>query len=118
MFVIPSIRSNPENHTNHWNCWFTLTGWLLSTVLGLALVFGLYHSQLSDTTEQAYLVLARSAWSIVIAWIILACALGHGGVVNDILSWPGFLPGSKLSYCAYLIHPLVSQDYQTFLPQF
>ena len=29
------------------------------------------------------------------------------GYVNDILSWKGFVPLSRLTYCTYLIHPMV-----------
>lgn len=27
----------------------------------------------------------------------------HAGIINHILSWKGFLPGSRLTYCAYLV---------------
>jgi len=29
------------------------------------------------------------------------------GPVNKFLSWKGFMPLSRLTYCSYLIHPLV-----------
>jgi len=29
------------------------------------------------------------------------------GFINTILSWKGFIPLSRLTYCAYLIHPIV-----------
>ena len=29
------------------------------------------------------------------------------GFVNSLLSWKGFIPLSRLSYCAYLVHPAV-----------
>lgn len=29
------------------------------------------------------------------------------GPIGDVLSWPGWAPLSKLTYAAYLIHPLV-----------
>ena len=29
------------------------------------------------------------------------------GWINELLSWRGFIPVSRLTYCAYLIHPVV-----------
>lgn len=67
--------------------------------------------------------LHRTAWGIAIGWVIFACSRGYGGktmsqsnahyhfyllcsigVVNRILSWKGFIPLARLTYCAYLIH--------------
>jgi peptidoglycan/LPS O-acetylase OafA/YrhL len=41
---------------------------------------------------------------MAIGWIILACHLSYGGIVNKFLSLSFWLPISKLSYCIYLIH--------------
>lgn len=35
------------------------------------------------------------------------CLLFNSGPVNKLLSWPGFVPLSKITYCAYLLHPIV-----------
>ena len=43
-------------------------------------------------------------WSICMAYIIYTCGTGGAPVLNDILSWKGWLPISKLTYQAYLIH--------------
>ena len=29
------------------------------------------------------------------------------GWVNEFLSWPGFVPVSRMTYCAYLVHPVI-----------
>lgn len=29
------------------------------------------------------------------------------GWVNELLSWPGFVPLSRMTYCAYLVHPVI-----------
>ncbi|KAK3779020.1 hypothetical protein RRG08_034278 [Elysia crispata] len=47
---------------------------------------------------------SRPVWALVLSWIVLACATGHGGFINSILSWEGFLPLSRMTYCAYLVH--------------
>merc|ERR1711879_751607 len=52
----------------------------------------------------AFETIRRPAWAAVIGWIVLACASGWGGFINSVLSWDGWLPLSRLSYCAYLVH--------------
>lgn len=69
-----------------------------------------------------YAGLHRTAWSMSIGWIILACCTGYGGMflfentfiiyynlgpVNTFLTWGFFAPLSKLSYNIYLMHFLV-----------
>lgn len=41
-----------------------------------------------------------------LAWIVVACSSGHGGYVNKILSAPVIYPFSRVTYCAYLVHPI------------
>ena len=33
------------------------------------------------------------------------------GFINTLLSWKAFVPLSRLTYCAYLVHPLVMYVY-------
>ena len=33
------------------------------------------------------------------------------GWVNTLLSWKGIIPLSRLTYCAYLVHPIVMMTY-------
>uniref|UniRef100_A0A0P5TA70 Nose resistant to fluoxetine protein n=1 Tax=Daphnia magna TaxID=35525 RepID=A0A0P5TA70_9CRUS len=86
-------------------------GWTLSTAVGLAIIYGLtpYVDQskvpeVSPVVQMTYGPLHRTAWAFVIAWIIFACSRGYGGFVNRLLSWKGFLPLGRLTYCVYLIH--------------
>lgn len=50
---------------------------------------------------------SRTLWAVGLSWIVLACLTGHGGFVNSILSWKGFVPFSRLTYSAYIIHPVI-----------
>ncbi|CAG2170905.1 unnamed protein product [Oppiella nova] len=43
-------------------------------------------------------------WSICVAYVIYTCGTGGAPVLNGTLSWKGWLPISKLTYQAYLIH--------------
>ena len=86
-------------------------GWCLSTVVALAIVYGLVPyldetevPDIAPIVQFTYGPLHRTAWAMVIGWIIVACSRGYGGFVNRLLSWKGFLPMGRLTYCVYLIH--------------
>ncbi|EFX71086.1 hypothetical protein DAPPUDRAFT_60562 [Daphnia pulex] len=85
--------------------------WTLSTAAGLEIVYGLTPyvdeskvPEISSAVSMTYGPLHRTAWAFVIGWIIFACSRGYGGFVNWFLSWKGFMPLGRLTYCVYLIH--------------
>ncbi|XP_054007968.1 O-acyltransferase like protein-like isoform X1 [Hylaeus anthracinus] len=82
-------------------------GWLLSSACLLSLLYGLYEADLSPIMAAAYSSLSHSIWAFGLSWIVMACSTGYGGCVNSILSAPILYPVSRITYCAYLIHPLV-----------
>ncbi|XP_076232881.1 nose resistant to fluoxetine protein 6-like [Calliopsis andreniformis] len=84
-----------------------LLSWIFSFVTMLSIVYGLYGNTFSPFMSVAYTALSHSAWAISIAWILIACVTGHGGMINKILSWKYLYPLSRLTYCAYLIHPTI-----------
>ncbi|XP_014469015.1 PREDICTED: nose resistant to fluoxetine protein 6-like isoform X2 [Dinoponera quadriceps] len=84
-----------------------VVGWLLSSACLLSLLYGLYETELTPATAAAYSSLSHSAWALGLAWIVVACSTGYGGYVNRILSEPLLYPFSRVTYCAYLVHPLV-----------
>ncbi|KAL5012556.1 hypothetical protein ScPMuIL_011107 [Solemya velum] len=90
---------------------YVVLGWILATVCCLSVLYGLYPEMnghpLTPEVAAVYNALARTAWGVGISWLIFACASGYGGFVNDLLSWEGFVPLSRLTYCAYLVHPIV-----------
>ena len=55
----------------------------------------------------AYLSLSRPAWTCGVALLVFMCMRGDGGVVNTILSWRPWDAMAKLTYGAYLIHPIL-----------
>ena len=93
-----------------------LAGWLLCGLLFLFTVYGVtgtsgrlltsdkYASRAGDAT---WLALSRPLWGLVLAWVTVACLGGFGGVVTRILSARMWLPISRLTFCAYLVHPIV-----------
>ena len=54
-----------------------------------------------------FLMFSRLAWSIGISIIIFFCNTGYGGLVNSVLSWPGWDPLVRLSYGVYLLNAIV-----------
>lgn len=60
--------------------------WTLSTAAGLAIVYGMKPyvdeskvPEISLAVSMTYGPLHRTAWAIVIGWIIFACSRGYGG---------------------------------------
>ncbi|XP_069135206.1 nose resistant to fluoxetine protein 6-like [Argopecten irradians] len=98
-----------------------LIGWLLAVFMGTLPVYGLYHyyhdsAEANLGVSALYVSCSRLSWSIAIAWVIYACATGYGGPVNILLSWKVWAPLGRLTYCAYLIHPVVITVYSFNLP--
>ena len=56
-----------------------------------------------------YAATARPLWSVCLAWVILSCFYGGGGWVNELLSWKGWIPLSRLTYTSYLLHIMISE---------
>ncbi|XP_035690804.1 O-acyltransferase like protein-like [Branchiostoma floridae] len=53
----------------------------------------------------------RSLFATSVAWLVYACSVGYGGLVTEFLSWRGWAPLSRLSYAAYLVHPIILHAY-------
>uniref|UniRef100_A0A914C2C8 Acyltransferase 3 domain-containing protein n=1 Tax=Acrobeloides nanus TaxID=290746 RepID=A0A914C2C8_9BILA len=88
-------------------------GWLISTILGIYSVFGLYHytktGEISTFWHILYTICGRPAYALALGWVTFACETGNAGKINSILGHKMFIPLSKLTFCAYLIHPLLLQ---------
>ncbi|CAC5358118.1 unnamed protein product [Mytilus coruscus] len=102
-------RTNCKIHINRY---LNLAVWSAAIGTGMAIVYGLYDDINSDTplpTSVAafYNAVHRTAWGLCISWVIFACATGNGGFINTILSWKAFIPLSRLTYMAYLVHMMI-----------
>ncbi|RVE48460.1 hypothetical protein evm_006896 [Chilo suppressalis] len=86
-----------------WAC----VGWVVCTATLLFLIFGLYQTELGVAAAAIYSALSHSLWAACIGWIIIACSTGYGGWVRTLLSAPVLYPFSRVTYCAYLVHPVV-----------
>lgn len=88
-----------------------LQGWLVCSVGLIVSLWGSYYWNLGAAYTQVqatlYYHLCQILWPLSIAWIILACSLGHGGLVDTILSAPIFVPLGRITYMTYLSHALI-----------
>lgn len=89
--------------------------WAVSATLACMVLYGLYDSlndnPLSTNVSSLYNATHRSVWGACVCWVIYACATGNGGFVNTLLSWSVFGPLARLSYCLYLVHPVIMYAY-------
>ncbi|XP_070576031.1 nose resistant to fluoxetine protein 6-like [Ptychodera flava] len=96
--------------------WASLA-WALATAIGVTVVYGLYGTthghELSQAGNIMYAMFSRFAWGIALAWVVFACQHGLSGAVNDLLSSSFWIPLSRLTYTAYLLHPMVL-DFMVF----
>ena len=85
--------------------------WPISFVICFALVYGLYgtfHGHIMSEFENIlYLGLSRTLWGLGLSLFIFICFSGMGGPIDAFLSWGVFVPLSRLTFSAYLIHPVV-----------
>lgn len=95
--------------------WINLSCWLMCVLMTTAIIYGPFTYEdnhiMSTNDSAAYYALHRTGWGVAVCWIIFACATGNGGFVNDVLSWSPYVPLGRLTYCAYLLHPLVMSKY-------
>ncbi|KFM57567.1 Nose resistant to fluoxetine protein 6, partial [Stegodyphus mimosarum] len=86
-------------------------GWCAAIACNMAVLYGVYDWNIGRDPELVetlfYSGFHRVAWTFGLAWVVVNCATGQGGVVNYILSWKCWVPLGRLTYCAYLIHPIV-----------
>ena len=91
-------------------CFYSVS-WILAAVCCLTMVFGEYQTwndhPFTKTENVMYYMFSRTIFSIGVALIIYACHNGFGGFVNRILSWSFWIPLSRLTFMAYLCHPIV-----------
>ena len=93
------------------NLFIYLLLWAMAIVFGMSTVYGLYSSfnghHLTVTENVMYFMFSRLTWGLALAQLAFCCHYGYGGVINHFLSLPFWVPLSRLTFTAYLIHPAV-----------
>jgi peptidoglycan/LPS O-acetylase OafA/YrhL len=81
-------------------------GWTVAAFLMLIPLYSTYHADMTLVEASLYNALSRTSWALGLAWVIFACTAGCGGIVSNFLSSSFWVPLSRLTYTAYLIHPI------------
>lgn len=94
-----------------------LVGWILCAGLMMSLVYGAYYPQfqgsyvVSQGVCDWYNAVSRCMWGVGLGWVTYACVTGYGGFINTFLSWGPWVPLGRITYCAYLVHPIIIFTY-------
>lgn len=102
--------------------------WVCSTSTLFAIIFGVVDGKLNQAFTSFYVSFGHTgmqykgiifylptlnilaAWGASLIWLTLSCCWKSccwAKQIESFLSFKGFIPLSRLSYCAYLIHPTV-----------
>ncbi|XP_020277996.1 nose resistant to fluoxetine protein 6-like [Pseudomyrmex gracilis] len=84
-----------------------LIGWILSATIMFSVVYGLYPGNLTVLVSSVYAALGHTAWTIAVAFIVIQCCTGSARMIDSLLSLRLMYPLSRLTYCAYLVHPVI-----------
>lgn len=82
-------------------------GWALSILVMLLTVYGLYPGNLTVFTSSIYAAFGHTSWAIAVAFLVVQCCTGSASMINNFLSLRLLYPLSRLTYCAYLVHPVI-----------
>eukprot|EP00058_Branchiostoma_floridae_P004078 XP_002589566.1 hypothetical protein BRAFLDRAFT_81523 [Branchiostoma floridae] len=89
-----------------------LLGWIVGTACALVAFFTPFGAPEANLLgHPAWKAFERSLFATGVAWVVYACCVGYGGIITEFLSWSGWLPLSRLTYTAYIIHPIIIQAY-------
>lgn len=85
--------------------------WCVTVVSVFWLSYGLYFTWHGHTPGRfenfLYITLSRPIWGLGLAAIIFACHNGYGWVIDSFLSMKVWTPLSRMTFNAYLMHPIV-----------
>lgn len=93
--------------------------WTAVGLILLSCVFGLFFKlDIEETAKHViYTAFSRFMWASALALIVFACHNGYGGYVNSFLSMQLWIPLSRMTFCVFLVHPIVLTvlygDFQT-----
>ncbi|CAI9740878.1 Hypothetical predicted protein [Octopus vulgaris] len=89
-------------------------GWFITLAISMVICYIKYTMYKTDdpivwTNAQttSYELLSRPIWALLVSWVIVICASGNGGIVTSILSYSAFIPLDRLTYGAFLLHPII-----------
>lgn len=85
--------------------------WILFSLLAITLLNSIYPWNMGVPVEPLLAGLHsatfRTLWATCCAWLVFALVTKPQTPLAKFLSWQGFQVTSRLTYCAYLVHPLI-----------
>lgn len=63
--------------------------------------------QIPQLITAIYASTFRFCWSLSLLWFIYVMTIQRKGLIYQFLTWPGWLPISRVTYSAFLFHPIV-----------
>ena len=95
----------PMNWIFYLGLWILAAFFCLSTLYGF---YGTFHGHPFNPAENViYFMFGRFTWALGLALLVFICHNGYGWVVNSFLSMGFWVPLSRLTFTAYLVHPIV-----------
>uniref|UniRef100_A0A1I8NHT8 Nose resistant-to-fluoxetine protein N-terminal domain-containing protein n=1 Tax=Musca domestica TaxID=7370 RepID=A0A1I8NHT8_MUSDO len=79
----------------------------LSFGLLILIICGVWQGELSEVSTAFYVSIAHTGFGAALIWLVLSCCWNLSPTLNRILSYRCLWPLSRLTYCAYLIHPVI-----------
>lgn len=88
------------------------TGWIISGAVKFGILFAVYpwnkgESIPTVTISALYASLSRPLWSLSLSFDVICGASYGSGLLTTLLSWNFFKPLARLTFTAYLFHPLI-----------
>ncbi|XP_031840772.1 nose resistant to fluoxetine protein 6 [Nomia melanderi] len=127
LYMRPWIRSGPYliglgtavllekwNYNLNLSTKAKMVGWAFGILCNGSILFGVVDKNLTPEFSILYTSLTRTCWGLGISWVILACSTNNGGIVNKILSFPIWIPLSRLTLGAYLLNPFLIHSLNLF----
>lgn len=85
--------------------------WIFSTLLACALLNSIYPwnmgLQVDPLITGLHSATFRTLWAACCGWLVFGLVTNPQNSLAKFLSWHGFQITSRLTYCAYLVHPLI-----------
>ncbi|XP_061397513.1 uncharacterized protein LOC133333201 [Musca vetustissima] len=81
--------------------------WSVSLGLLILIICGVWQGELDEVSTAFYVSIAHTGFGAALIWIVLSCCWNLSPTMNRILSYRCLWPLSRLTYCAYLIHPVI-----------
>lgn len=86
-------------------------GYFVAIAMCIAIIYSPYQATWTSLGYSIYFSMARVVWSMAISLLIWLFAMKPNPTLDAFLSAQIFVILSNLSYCAYLIHPIVQYVY-------